>query len=130
MATPEALMGLGMNPELSRRAGYQIQTITTSGTTQGSGTGVMTGNGNRWVLAVFHAANGAITLSSTADIGDLVMIVNTTANASDIFPHTGGNINQLSANASAAIAANAAMLLMRTSSLNWSAAGGAAVAAG
>lgn len=130
MATPEALMGLGMAPELARKEGFQIQTVTTSGTTQGSGTGVMTGNGNRWVLGSFHAANGALTLSSSADIGDIIVVVNITANAADIFPPTGGNINQLSANASAAIAANASVILMRTSSLNWSAVTGAAAVAG
>lgn len=130
MATPEALMGLGIPAEAARKMGFQIQTVTTAGTTQNSAGGLMTGNGNRWVLGSFHAANGAITLSSSADVGDIIVIVNITANAADVFPHTGGNINQLAANASAAIAANAMLILMRTSSLNWSAVGGAAVAAG
>lgn len=93
MATANNLINLGNPPETARRTGWNPVAVTTSGTTQGSGTGVLRGKGNQLVTATIHTGTGAITLPSDAEIGDEILIVNATATAGAIFPQSGGNIN-------------------------------------
>ncbi len=93
MASTNSLMGLGTPAEVAKRTGWLPVAVTTSGTTQGSGTGVLRGKGNQLVTATVHASTGAITLPADAEIGDEILIVNASANPGAIFPQSGGNIN-------------------------------------
>lgn len=124
MATTEALIGLGMPAELALRLGFQPVALTTSGTTQGSGTGVITGSGNKLVTATVHTGTGAITLPSAAEIGDVLLIVNASANAGAIFPQSGGNINGETTDSgtvtlAASGSAGSSALLVKVSTTRW-----------
>jgi hypothetical protein len=78
------------------------------------------------VLATFTATH-AVTLPSGAGLGDLIELYNVTANAGVVFPHTGGTLNQLNANTSTAIAANASMSIRKVSANGWRIMGAAAI---
>lgn len=127
MATPEALVGLGVPPEVARKEGYQIVNVTTSTTTQNSAGGLLVGNGNKMVRANIAAGNGAVTLPIGADIGDIIIVVNITGNAGRVFPPSGGTINQLAQDTQTVLAANAQIWFMRTTGTIWNAIGGAAL---
>lgn len=126
MATPEALVGLGVAPEVAKKDGYQLVTVTTDNSTQNSAGGLLRGNGNKWVRATVGGANGAVTLPADADVGDIIVVVNVTGTAGRVFPPTGGAINQLATNTQTVLAANAQILFMRITGTVWNGfAGGA-----
>jgi hypothetical protein len=124
MATADALIGLGTPAEVAKRQGWQPVALTTSGTTQGSGTGVLRGLGNQLVTATVHAGTGAITLPADAEVGDEILIVNASANAGAIFPPSGGNINGETTDSgtvtlAASGSAGSSAWLVKVSSLRW-----------
>ncbi len=127
MATTEGLMGLGVSAEEARRTGWTIVSVTTSAATQGSTGGLLRGAGNKIVLANVAGANGAVTLPADAGLGDEVRIFNTTATAGLVFPHSGGTIQNGTANQSFALPANGGAHLVKCTSGNWRAASIAAV---
>lgn len=93
MATANGLNDLGVPPEVAKRTGYQEVSVTTAGTTQGSTGGVLSGPGNKLVLATIHSSNGAVTLPANAEKGDEIIVANVTGTAGLVFPQSGGNIN-------------------------------------
>jgi hypothetical protein len=100
MATADALCGVGVPPEVAKRTGWTIVSLTTTATTQNSSGGLVKGDGNKIVLATPHTGDGAITLPSAAGIGDEIIVVNVAAGATnvDLFPHVGGTIHGLAQN--------------------------------
>jgi hypothetical protein len=130
MATTTGLMGLGVPAEQALRTGIEIVPVTTSSTAQGAGTGVLTGKGNKLVLATAHAGDGAVTLPAQADLGDEVEIHNVSAaNSADVYPAAGQTINQLTNVQGVAVAAGASLRCTKVSAINWRARPAAAVAA-
>lgn len=105
MAITNNLIALGLPAEIAKRVGVEIISVTTTGTTQGSTGGALSGPGNKVVLATPHAGDGAVTLPANADIGDVIEIVNMHAsNNVDVFPPTGHSIHKLSANGGTPVA--------------------------
>lgn len=105
MATSGALMAIGVQAEVAIRTGYQPVSITTTSASQSSAGGLLVGPGNKIVTATIASASQAITLPSAAEIGDEIIINNVTANAAVLFPHSGGNVNGETTDASMVIAA-------------------------
>lgn len=121
MATANSLINLGNPPETAKRIGFQPVSVTTSGTTQGSGTGVLRGPGNKIVNVTSHAAGGAVTLPSDAEVGDEIIVHNLgAANTCVVFPPTGGSINAQGANnGTAAFAQNLGRSFVKTTATAW-----------
>lgn len=105
---------------LASQLGWEIQSLTSTGTTQGSTGGVIKGRGNRIVKATPHAGDGAFTLPADAAEGDEIIIVNMHAsNSADIFPPTGHSIHKLTANGGTAVATGASISLVYLGSSLW-----------
>lgn len=120
MATAEGLMGVGVPAEVARRNGWEIVALTSTGTTQGAAGGVMSGPGNKLVLATPHASDGAFTLPSNADKGDEILVVNEHAsNSLDLFPATGHSIHKLSANGGTPVATAQSFHAIKVSATRW-----------
>lgn len=120
MATADGLIGVGVAPETAIRTGWTVLSVTTSGTTQGSGTGVLKGAGNKIVLATPHAGDGAITLPSGAQIGDEFWIYNAHAsNDLSVFPPSGGTILNISQNAAVLVEDNQSVRIVKVTATTW-----------
>jgi hypothetical protein len=123
MATASALAGVGVPPEVAKRVGYQQVPVTTTAATQGSAGGLLIGPGNKIVTATVASAGHAITLPTAAAIGDEIIVNNVTANAAVLFPHSGGNVNGETTDASMAIAAqgstNCVVRAVKLSATRW-----------
>lgn len=105
MAITNNLLALGMPAELAKRVGFEIVSVTTAGTTQGSSGGALAGPGNKIVKATPHAGDGAVTLPADAGLGDEIIVVNMHAsNNCDVFPPSGHSIHKLSANGGTPVA--------------------------
>ena len=89
----------------------------TAGTTQTqAGATALTGAVN--LVTTGNASDGVV-LPADRVAGDVVYVVNLSANALNLYPSTGGALNGGSANAAVAIAANAAATCINTGSDNW-----------
>lgn len=94
-----------MPAEVAKKVAWEIISVTTTGTTQGSTGGALAGPGNKIVKATPHAGDGAVTLPANADVGDEIIIVNMHAsNSLDLFPASGDSIHKLSANGGTPVA--------------------------
>lgn len=119
MATAEALMALGFQAEVAKKTGYDIVSVTTTASTQNSAGGLLKGSGNKIVLATAASSDGAVTLPSGADVGDIIEVFNVSSNSLDLFPHTGASLNQLNANAGTPVAANVSARAIRVTNTSW-----------
>ena len=123
MALAKALIALGIAPDVATRIGYEEVAATTTAATQTSTGGTLRRPGNKIVTANIASAGHAITLPSDSEIGDEILISNITANAGVLFPHSGGNVNGESTNASMTIAAqgatNCVLRAVKLSSTRW-----------
>lgn len=132
MATADGLCNLGLADELARVCGWSIVSITTTAATQNSAGGLLSGTGNKIVLATPASAGDAITLPAAASPGDEIQIYNLSgANNGKIFPQTGGTINQLAVNTATNVSSfpvNGAMSFIKVSATSWRARTHAAVA--
>ena len=91
--------------EIAKKVAWEIISVTTAGTTQGSTGGALAGQGNKIVKATPHAADGAVTLPADADVGDELIVVNMHAsNNCDLFPPSGHSIHKLSADGGTPVA--------------------------
>jgi hypothetical protein len=119
MAQAKDLTAMGMPAELAKRAGFTVQSVTTTSTAQNSG-GVLVGPGNLFVDVTPHASNGAVTLPNNAGIGDVVIINNNDGtNAVQVYPQTGGTIQSGSANTKQGVAAKITAMFIKFSATNW-----------
>jgi hypothetical protein len=118
MATATGLIGVGVPPEMAKRTGVEIVSVTTTADTQNSAGGVLRGPGNKIVLATAAGAGGAVTLPPDAELGDEVE-VHFSTNAGRVFPQTGGTLNQGTANQHVAVVVNASLLAVKVSAINW-----------
>ena len=105
MATVDQLVGLGTPAELAKRLGWTTVTLATTGSAQGATGGLIKGIGNKICNVTMTTGADSVTLPSEAEIGDEIVVNNVSANAGVLFPHSGGNVNGESSNASMAIAA-------------------------
>lgn len=127
MSTATNLMNLGVPAEQAKRTGWSIVSATTTATTQNSAGGALTGQGNKLVRATIAGAGHAVTLPLNADVGDEVEVYNETATAGVIYPPTGATLNQLAANTSTALAANASARCIKIGATAWRVAIAAAI---
>lgn len=119
MATAEGLMGLGQPAELAKRTGTAIVLVTTSASPT-----LLRGAGNKTVLVTVTLADQDLLLPADADLGDVVEIINGSAVQLEIFPHSGGSINNGAPNAVLALAGNATTakashVLRKVSATHW-----------
>ena len=91
----------------------------TAGTTQTqAGATPLTGAIN--YVTTGNASDGVL-LPSNYALGDMVFIINSSGAALNVYPGTGGKINNGSANAAKALAANMSGLYISLGSNNWAA---------
>jgi hypothetical protein len=91
----------------------------TAGTTQTqAGATALTGAVN---VVTTGNANDGVRLPSDRAVGDMLYIVNVSANIARVYPSTGGAINGGSANAHVLLRANSMGLYMSLGSGNWGA---------
>ena len=91
----------------------------TAGTTQTqAGATALTGSIN---FVTTGNANDGVLLPANYARGDMVAIVNSSGAALNVYPRTGGAINNGSANAAKALAANMTGLYISLGSNNWAA---------
>ena len=93
--------------------------VAAAGNSQATATPV-TGAVNVVTSATATSADGVVLPADRAE-GDLLMVINATAVALDVFPPTGGAINGGSANAAKALVANMSGLYISMGSGNWGA---------
>lgn len=119
MATAEGLMGLGVPAEMAKRTGYAIVSVTTSASPT-----LLRGAGNKTVLVTVAVAAQDLLLPADADLGDEVEVINVSANLLDLFPHSGGSINNGGPDAVLTLAgsvttAKASHVLRKVSATHW-----------
>jgi len=96
--------------------GYET---ATAGTTQTqAGATVLTGAVN---FVTTGTASDGVRLPAEMPVGEVVYIVNSSANALNVYPATGGKINNGSANAAKALVANMSGAYISLGSENWGA---------
>ena len=127
MAQAKDLIALGLPAEVAKRVGFDVQAKATNGSTQGSTGGLLTGPGNKLVLATITSASDALTLPSAADIGDIVIVANLTGSSGFVFPQSGGTLNNGTANQKATLAANIVAIFVKATATNWKCSVSAAV---
>lgn len=110
------LMGVGLPQEQATRLGFSaLTTLAGVGTAQVGGAAIKVNN----ILATTAVGQTAFVLPSDAELEIPYMVVNSTATAALVFPHSGGAINAASADASVSIAVNLARIFIRKSSTRW-----------
>lgn len=110
-----------MPAEVAKKVAWEIISVTTTATTQGSTGGALAGPGNKIVRATPHTGDGAVTLPANADIGDELIIMNVAAGATslDLFPPSGGNFQTASADAGEAVAQGVTAHVIKTTGTEW-----------
>lgn len=93
--------------------------VAAAGNNQATAT-ALTGAVNVVTSATATSADG-VQLPAGYAAGDMVLVVNTTAVALDVFPPSGGAINGASADAAKGLAANMSGLYIALGSDNWGA---------
>ena len=105
--------------QFDRSIGGFVTGIAAAGDSQATAT-ALTGAVNVITSATGTTADG-VALPGDRAVGDVIMIVNTTNVALDVFPSTGGAINGGTANAAKALAANMSGAYISLGSGNWGA---------
>jgi hypothetical protein len=111
-------LALLLPAQVASMVGWEVQSLTSTGTTQGSTGGVIKGKGNRIVKGTSHAANGAFTLPADAAEGDEIIVVGS-GNTFDVFPPSGHNFIGLADNAQANSADNGSISCIYLGSTIW-----------
>lgn len=115
MATVDDIMLGGTSAGQAKAIGGQVNlTVSAAGTTQGTATTLTASNS----YISTAAANSGVILNSD-EISSEFDIFNGGANAVKIYPPTGGNINQLSANTATTLPQYSAVKIKRWSSTQW-----------
>lgn len=113
----DLLVQLTMSPPLARKLGNTIRTIAGVGTAQ-SGAANITVNA---ALLTTSGGQTAFVFPTTWEVGDTVMVFNTSSTAALIYPQSGGNINGGSTDASVSVAQNTGVEFLKASSTAWKA---------
>jgi hypothetical protein len=113
------LTGSGIAPlaAIGIAGGNISNTLTAAGTNQATAL-VLTSLNDIHVITTAAASTGAI-LPSTLSIGDQMVVVNGGANSITLFPPVGGKLNNGTANAGLAVAANKAAHVFCIDNLNF-----------
>lgn len=116
MPSVQTLMNLGMPSGPARRIGKTPTSKTGVGTAQTGATLLAVEE-----FGILTTAGGAtaFVLPSDAALGDDVVVFNNTATAALLFPHSGGNINNGSTDASISLAQNKKATLTKLTSTLW-----------
>lgn len=116
MPTAEALMGLGMPPDLAAGLGNSVQSVTCKGTSSGTAASIL--EGAHCVLLNGTASNTGATLPANAGIGTPWFVFGVGTTAPVIYLPSGQTINSgaTSLTLSAAISGT---ILIKTSSTQW-----------
>lgn len=115
MSLAKDLTGIGMAPEQAVRLGYTSTAKTGVGTAQVGGTAITS---NQTITTTAGGAT-AFVLPSSAELNVPYLVINPSATAALVFPHSGGTINAAAANASVSIAQNLARVFIRISTTAW-----------
>ena len=115
MSTVQDLMGLGMPGPLASRIGNSPITITAVGTAAVGAAAIQSS------LSILTTAGGAtaVILPSGASLGRVFWVFCNTATTALVFPHTGGNFNNGTTDASFSLAQNKTAGFIRISSTVW-----------
>lgn len=105
MASPERLMGLGINAEVAKRIGFFTTTVDGGSTLQGPGN-----------IAV-RASGASINLASSFDVGDEVIVFAVTA--CSVVPDSGSRINLQTTASAALVTAGVTKRFFRFSNTAW-----------
>lgn len=115
MALSSEIVSAGFSAGQARGINGQVNSsFSCAGTGQSDGTAIRTST----TVITTCAANAGATLPSVPP-GDEVWIYNGATNAATIYPDTGSNINQLSANIGMLLAPYTQVTLRRTSTTQW-----------
>lgn len=121
--TTDGLTGIGVPPEVAKRLGSRVITLTAAGTIQAGAPIVLSGE-NAIVNLTTAGGNTATTLpGATAEVGCEVLVNVVTATAALVFPPLGHSIANKGANGSVTVAIGA--LFVKTGTTTWSVTGGA-----
>jgi len=110
---------MGNITQNARFVGGVNTAVAAAGNSQATGT-VLSGAVNIVTSATGTSADGVVLPADYAE-GDMVIVVNNTAVALDVWPPSGGAINGGSADAAKALAANMSGLYVSLGSGNWGA---------
>jgi hypothetical protein len=118
MATPERLMGVGVNSEVARRTGFFIQTLNAVVATATQNQNFLRGGPANYTFIVSAGATTGWTLDTSFDLGDLIEVC---AQGSEVqvFPQTGGRINALATNGAATITTGNVRSFRKVSFAQW-----------
>ena len=116
MAIKQKLTGSGAAPQLAQViTGTKTTGITATGSTQGTAQLIS----DDWNVITTAAASTGVLLRSDLSQGDSQVVVNYGANSVTVYPPVGGAINNGSANAGVAVAANGNAIFTCLDSLNF-----------
>ena len=108
-----------MSTQFGRMTGGTNTAVAAAGNSQATGTALT--NGVNIVATSTATSADCVVLPGDRSLGELLWVVNKTANALNVYPSTGGAINGGSANAAKALAANMGGLYISLGSGNWGA---------
>ena len=107
----------GISTDEDNIPNFSVTSGITADTGSAQGNGVLTASINQ--IATCANAGDAVTLPA-AKPGKVIWVFNDGANASDVFPASGDNIDEAGANAALSVAANAEVQFVCTSAGHWS----------
>ena len=113
----EVLNPKGISTDEDNIPNFSVTSGITADTGSAQGNGVLTASINQ--ISVCGNAGDAVTLPA-AKPGKVLWVFNDGANASDVFPASGDNIDEAGANAALSVAANAEVQFVCTSAGHWS----------
>lgn len=116
MPTSDALMGLGLPPDLAAGLGLQVQTVTCKGTSSTTAANIL--EGAHLVLLNGTASNTGATLPSGAGIGTPYYCFGVGTTAPVIYAPTGQSINSGAASLTLSAAISGG-ILVKSSSTQW-----------
>jgi len=114
----EVLNPKGISTDEDNIPNFSVTSGITADTGSAQGNGVLTASINQ--ISVCGNAGDAVTLPA-AKPGKVIWVFNDGANASDVFPASGDNIDEAGANAALSVAVNAEVQFVCTSAGHWSA---------
>ncbi|MBT7080049.1 MAG: hypothetical protein HN929_01035, partial [Chloroflexi bacterium] len=113
----EVLNPKGISTDEDNIPNFSVTSGITADTGSAQGNGVLTASINQ--ISVCGNAGDAVTLPA-AKPGKVLWVFNDGANASDVFPASGDNIDEAGANAALSVAVNAEVQFVCTSAGHWS----------
>ena len=112
----KAMVALGLHPEQAKAVSGNVSVAQTSaGSTQGTASTLLAAN----VLLRTVGASEGVILPSTAEVGDHIVIGAGGASNLSVYPHSGGAINDGTANAAITVTAGNGALCVKVGPDDW-----------